>query len=253
MKMLFTPLNITARAVCRAATVALALFVYAASVSPPANAATTGGSIDLSGEGVRKVGRAVTVKVSFTNTATQPGFTPERVDRLLIAVPAIRVRRDAPSVATCRAALPNDGLAANCPKRSRVGGGTFTGIFGTPGQSADSPSGLGITDGKITLYNYKRSGSEQARLAVVVTSSRPLQGVSINFTAAISRAGVLTIDVPDLPQMPPLIQATFPVGQKFVLTSFAITLKGPRQRRGAPFVSMRTNDGLQVSFESVGG
>lgn len=225
--------------------------VLIAALAPSADAATGRAGVKVTGNGVKKAGREVRATLYYTNTNSNVGFAPERVNQILVSSRTMKWNSRARGVPRCGARIPNDGSAPRCSRRSKVGSGRITGIFGQPKQSAILLGVLSPVSGTVTLYNYKPARGNQARLLAVVKTRTPLAGVSINVLVPVSRAGTLTIDVPDVAQMPPAIIAALPPGTRFMLTSLTATVTAKKQRRGKPYVYLRTLKNLNFGVSAI--
>lgn len=242
----------------RATTSAVALSLLAATAiwagaGAPANAALSEASLRIGGPGVRIAGREASISLSFLNTSTDPAVTPEVIDRLSFRSRIMRVNGNARSVTTCGARVPKNGDAARCPRGSRIGTGSFAGLLGVPGEPVDKFGALSSVAGKLVLYNYERRGREQARMLAVITSTKPFAGVAINLKLIVSRKGELSVDVPDLAQLPRIIRNAYPKGTRVVLTDLAARIPARRERSGRPFVWLRSLKQVHVDFEAIGG
>lgn len=222
-----------------------------AAIVPRADAATGRAGVKVTGNGVKKAGREVRATMYYTNTNSNAGIAPERVNQILVSSRTLKWNSRARGVPRCGASIPNDGNAPRCSSRSKVGSGTITGIFGQPLQSATLLGPLAPVTGSVTIYNYRPASGNQARLLAVVRTRTPLAGVSINVLVPVSRSGTLTINVPDVPQMPAAIGAALPVGSRFILTSLTATVTAKRQRRGKPYVYLRTLKNLHMSVSAT--
>jgi hypothetical protein len=231
-------------------TTAIVVVGFASQLAAPAAAATGQVSVHVKGRGVVKAGREVSASIGVTNVNRNAANAPERLNQLLIISRALRYNSRARSYRRCSAALPNTGSPARCSRRTKVGSGSFTGIFGQPLQPASMLGTLAPVSGTITLYNYKPGGGQQVRLLAVMRTRTPLAGVSINLLVPVSRRGTMTINIPDVSQMPPAIPAALPPGSRFVLTNLKATVKAPRERRGKPFVYLSTTKKLDVNVEA---
>lgn len=218
---------------------------------PRADAATGRAGVKVTGNGVKKAGREVRATVYYTNTNSNAGFAPERVNQILVSSRTLKWNSRARGVPRCAASIPNDGSAPRCSSRSKVGSGSITGIFGQPKQSAMLLGVLSPVSGSVTLYNYRPAGGNQARLLAVVRTRSPLAGVSINVLVPVSRGGTLTINVPDVAQMPPAIGAALPPGSRFMLTSLTATVTAKKQRRGKPYIHLRTLKNLHMNVSAT--
>lgn len=217
---------------------------------PRADSATGRAGVKVSGNGVKKAGREVRATVYYTNTNSNAGIAPERVNQILVSSRTLKWNSRARGVPRCGAAIPNDGRAPRCSSRSKVGSGSITGIFGQPLQSATLLGVLSPVNATVTLYNYKPASGNQARLLAVVRTRTPLAGVSINVLVPVSRGGTLTINVPDVAQMPPAIPAALPPGSRFILTSMTASVTAKKQRRGKPYVYLRTLKNLHMNVSA---
>lgn len=225
--------------------------VLIAALAPSADAATGRAGVKVTGNGVKKAGREVRATLYYTNTNSNAGFAPERVNQILVSSRTLKWNSRARGVPRCGARIPNDGSAPRCSRRSKVGSGNVTGIFGQPLQSATLLGVLSPVSGSVTLYNYKPARGNQARLLAVIRTRTPLAGVSINVLVPVSRSGTLTINVPDVAQMPPAIGAALPPGSRFILTSLTASVSAKKQRRGKPYVYLRTLKNLHMNVSAT--
>ncbi len=213
-----------------------------------AKAATGKAGVTVSGAGAKKAKREIRASLTYTNTHVNSAFTPERVTRIQISSRALKWNSRARGVPRCRARIPNNGAAARCSRRSKIGTGRVSGIFGQPGQSASLLGVLAPVRGRITLYNYRPGRGQTARFLAVIRTTKPLAGVSINVLVPVSRRGTITIDVPDVVDMPPAIIAALPAGSRFIMTSLRTKITAKRQRRGRPYAYLRTVKKLDVKI-----
>lgn len=230
---------------------AIATAACLAATSMPAAAAAGQVSVHVSGRGAATPGREIHASVLFTNTNANPANAPERLNQLLVTSRALRYNSRARGYKRCHAALPNDGSSARCSRTTKVGSGRFYGIFGQPLQSATLLGVLAPVSGTITLYNYMPGHGMQARLLAVMKTRTPLAGVSINLLIPVSRGGTMTINVPDVPGMPPAIPAALPQGSRFILTKLVASVSAKRERRGKPFAYLRTIKNLDVKVQAA--
>lgn len=241
----------SARRALRFALVLSLVAVATAVAISPAQAAISKASISVKGPGGKKIGREVTARTEVRNTSVNPAITPERLGKMILTSRVARFNSRAHRISRCSAKLPNDGNRARCPSRSQVGSGSFTGIFGQPFMSAAMLGVLGPVSGSIKIYNYKKRSSEQARLLAVMRISKPLAGVSINLIVPVTKSGKMTIDVPDVPEMPPAIPAALPLGTHFVLTKLYAKINSRKERRGRPFLSLKTTKSIDVRLQAL--
>lgn len=213
-----------------------------------AHAATGKAGVTVSGVGAQKAGREVRAALTYTNTSVNQALAPERVTRIQVTSRALKWNSRARGVPRCGARIPNNGAAPRCSRKSKIGSGRVSGIFGQPGQDRNLLGVLAPVSGTITLYNYRPARGNQARFLAVIRTRTPLVGVSINVLVPVSRGGTITIDVPDVAQMPPAIIAALPAGSRFVMTSLNTSITAKRQRRGKPYVYMRTLKRRDVKF-----
>lgn len=205
----------------------------------------------MTGNGVKKAGREVRSTLYFTNTNSTPGFAPERLNQILVSSRTLKWNSRARGVPRCGARIPNDGNPPRCSSRSKVGSGRISGTFGQPMQSSLLLGVLSPVSATVTLYNYRPARGNQARLLAVIRTRTPLAGVSINVLVPVSRGGTLTINVPDVAQMPPAIGAALPPGARFILTSMTATVTAKKQRRGKPYTYLRTLKNLHFSVSAT--
>lgn len=238
----------------RAFRIALVLSAFALSAVvavSPAQAAISKAAINVKGPGGKKIGREVRARAEIRNTSVNPAVTPERLGKLVLTSRVARFNSKAHRVRRCSAKLYNDGRAARCPSRSKVGSGSFTGIFGQPFMSAAMLGVLAPVSGSIRLYNYKTHSHEQARLLAVMRIRKPLAGVSINLIVPVTRSGKMTIDVPDVAEMPPAIPAALPLGTHFILTKLTAKIDSRKERRGRPFLSLKTTKRIDIRLQAM--
>lgn len=206
--------------------------------------------VSVRGPGGKKIGREVSAKVEVTNTSANASLTPERLNTIVLTSRAARFNSRAHRVSRCSAKLPNDGRAARCPSKSKIGSGSFKGIFGQPFAPINSLGVLSPVSGSIRLYNYKTHSGEQARILAVMRTSKPIAGVSINLIVPVTKSGKITINVPDVAGMPPAIPAALPAGSRFILTKMFVKVDSRKERRGRPFLSLKTTRTLDFRFQT---
>lgn len=231
---------------------AVACVIALAAIPQPVGAAIDHSSVDITGAGTRERGRELGLGLSIRNSATNPELTPEVIDRIVFRSPSIRFNGGARSVATCHSSVPRDGSAARCPRKSKVGSGSVTAILGTPGESAKAFGVLSRVSGKLAVYNYRRRGTEQARLLAVVDSAAPFSSVTINLMFRVTAKGVLEIDIPRLRDLPRPIRKSYPSKTKVVLEKLRVQVNARRERSGRPFIWRRWNHRFQLDAEAVG-
>lgn len=215
-----------------------------------AEAALGTAHITVKGPGGEKVGREVDAKATITNTSANPALTPERLNTILVTSKVARFNSRAHRFKRCSAKLPNDGNPARCPSKSKVGSGSFTGIFGQPFAPVGMLGVLAPVSGSIRIYNYKTRSGEQARLLAVMRMSKPLAGVSYNLIVPVTKKGVMTINVPDVPAMPPAIPAALPAGSRFILTKVYAKIDAKKERRGKPLLWLKTHKSLDIAVQA---
>lgn len=215
-----------------------------------AKAATGKQSVSVRGPGGKKIGREVTAKVRLTNTSANKNLTPERLGKIVLTSRVARFNSKARRIKRCSASLPNDGRASSCPSRSKVGSGSFRGIFGQPFTSVVSLGVLSPVSGSIRLYNYKTRKGEQARILAVMRMSKPLAGVSYNLLVPVTKSGKITIDVPKVVEMPPAIPAALPLGTRFILTKLYVKVDSRKEKRGRPFLSLKRTKSIDFRFQT---
>lgn len=88
-------------------------------------------------------------------------------------------------------------------------------------------------------------------MIAVIDTDKPFGGISVNLRIPVSRSGVVAIDVPDLPQLPPLISTAYPQGTRLVMTKLSVTIDAPRRRRSKPFVWVRTPRRLGMKVQAI--
>lgn len=211
-----------------------------------AHSATGKAGVTVKGAGAQKAGREVKASLVYTNTSVNPALAPERVTRIQVTSRTLKWNSRARGVPRCGASIPNNGAAPRCSSKSKIGSGRVSGIFGQPGQDRNLLGVLAPVSGTITLYNYRPARGNQARFLAVIRTRTPLVGVSINVLVPVSRGGTITIDVPDVAQMPPAIVAALPAGSRFVMTSLSTSITAKKQRRGRPYAYLRTLKRLDV-------
>ena len=218
-----------------------------------ASAALSNLDFQIKGPGIEHAGRELTVSFSATNAALGPTTTPEALTGMRISSHSISFNGDSDSVTTCQASLPKNGDPAKCPKSSRVGGGRVSGILGTPGQATDVFGPLSFFNGKFKLFNYKHPRGQPARMVAVITSTSPFGGVAINLVIPVSSKGVVSVKVPPMSKLPPIIRNSYPNGTQLVLTEFSTDIVAPRRKRSKPFLWLRTPGQSDWQIAVTGG
>lgn len=207
--------------VAAAALLATALFAVGA---PPADAEIERAEYQLRGSGLQNKGQPLAISILVTNVPRQPGTVPDALKHVTFGSRAVSFNSRARGVAVCSARIPNDGRAAECSRRSKVGYGRIQGLLGTPGARNDEFGILSNVAGRFTLYNYKRRAGETARLVAVVETEMPFAGLAINLQASINRLGEVVVKVPPLSKLPTFISKSYPAGAQLALTRLSSTL-----------------------------
>lgn len=232
----------------------LVVFACAAltSTAGVATAALDRTSVAFGGAGTTIAGREISLKVTATSVAATSSETPDEIARIEVHSPSARFNGDSDSVSLCRARLPTNGDPATCPKSSRVGDGSVSGILGEPGKPADMYGALSLFKGTIRLFNYKHPGGEPARMLAVVTTSKPFGGQSINLVLPVSSNGVVGVDIPTRSKLPPLFRKSYSKQTKLVLTRFSVRIVAPRKRNGRAFLALRAPGQMEARITMIG-
>ncbi len=228
-------------------TVVVAAAIGTAAMAMPAHAALNDRAyLNVTGSGAKKAGKAVNVGLGMAVSDSNPAIVPARVSEVIVRSRTLKFNARARGLRTCSATLPTNGAAARCPSRSKVGSGKFTAVFGFPGQPiATIDPAKALSSGRIAIYNYRRSSGQQARLLAVITAGKPVN-YTVNLLVPVTRSGVATIVMPDMKDLAPLVRELYPAGTRLVATSFDVKLRAKRQRRGKPFMYLRTLKRLEI-------
>lgn len=210
-------------------------FVSALAVATITTAPAFGSSVEtgveFSGPGVAKRGAPVTATFSLASKPDGTNQVPERIRSISLSAPSLRLNPKARGLGLCRARIKNDGLDPGCPRRSMVGTGSLRGVIGTPGGAADEFGLLSQMEGRIRLYNFRRTRRVPARILVVVQTTKPFRGVFIPVIANASSRAQVRLSIPRLDELPKPIAASYPAGTEFSMTSIRMTLNDRRSRR----------------------
>jgi hypothetical protein len=202
--------------------------------------------LNVTGPGAKRAGKAVNVGLGMAVSDSNPALVPARVSDVIVRSRTLKFNARARGLRTCTASLPTNGAAARCPSRSKVGSGKFKAVFGFPGQPiATIDPAKALSSGRITIYNYKRQSGQQARLLAVITASVPVN-YTVNLPVPVTRSGVATIVMPDMKDLAPIVRDLYPAGTRLVTTSFDAKVRAKSQRRGKPFMYLRTLKRLEI-------
>jgi hypothetical protein len=203
---------------------------------------------------IPKPGAAGTVKVSLKND--DPGKVPERIKTIVVTSKSVKWNSKA--VPYCNVKIPtnadgdNNAAKLTCPSKSKVGSGKFLVNTGIPGQAP--PAELYVIDGNVTVYNYKPRPGNVAGFLVEIQSDVPVPNAHQYQYVGITRAGVMTAEIPNTADLPPQVRdilLNLP-GRQISLNSLDLTLKAPKVKKGKkPLFTITNFKKLDVSGELI--
>lgn len=192
---------------------------------------------------VKKPGAPAKAIIKIDNT--DPGVVPQRVSTLVIASKVAKFNGSA--LPACKTPVPSNALGNNnageinppCPSKTLVGKGTFIANTGITGQPL--PADFGTIDGDMRVYNYKKSGGEQAALLVELRSDIPVPNAHQYLRAGITKGGVIRATIPNTADLPPQVSNLLrnPDGsyRTTSMANMSLTLASPRGKK--PFFTLK--------------
>lgn len=218
-------------------------------------------------------------------TALQGVKTPERISRIIVSTkagkynskalpyctltdasgnkPGIPSRANPPfSGAESLAPIPGSRYNAKstlkgCPLKSLVGKGKFTANVGMPGVPYDLSQSGGIA-GDVYVYNYKPARGDALGTIAMLVASIPVPVNQYIYTG-MSKAGRLTVKVPNRDELPSRLEEVVPPGV-VSMTSMDVKLtapkppstgKGKKKKPGKPLFTIKSFKNLDIYGQLV--
>lgn len=195
-------------------------------------------------------------KVAMTIDNTDSAKVPERISSVVVTSKGVKFNSSAVKACTSKVPTNADGdnnaaeINPPCPAKSKVGKGSSILNTGTPGQPI--PPDLGTLTSTINIYNYKKSGGEQAALLLEALSDIPVPNAHVYIRVGISNSGVATSLVPNTADLPPAV-ANFLRNPDLSyrttsLAKVAYTITSPRPAKGKkPFMTLKSTKKMDFS------